>query len=204
MPAVVKDDRRGARERLLEAASRLFYAEGVHTVGIDRIIDEAGVAKASLYKTFGSKDALIQAYLQGRHDGVTRRISAAVARVDDPREKVLTVFEAQGTMFAEPGYRGCAFVAATAEASPTGTIDDAATAFRAWMRALFVGLATAAGAPDPATLGRRLHLLYDGASLSARMDRDPTVAADARAAAETLLDAALAGLTGPRVGSVLS
>jgi hypothetical protein len=62
----------------------------------------------------------------------------------------------------------------------------------------------AAPAPDPATLGRRLHLIYDGASPSARMDRDPTVAADARAASETLLDAALAGPTGPRVGSVLS
>jgi AcrR family transcriptional regulator len=186
-----KDDRRGARERLLDAATRLFYAEGVHTVGIDRIIDEAGVAKASLYKTFGSKDALIEAYLQVRRDSVTRRLTEAIGRVDEPRQKILAVFDAQGTMIAEPGYRGCAFVSASAEAPPAGTIDEVTTAYRAWLRAMFVDLASAAGAPDPAALGRRLHLLYDGASLSARMDRDPTVAADARAAAETLVDAAL-------------
>jgi AcrR family transcriptional regulator len=192
MAAVMKDDRRGARERLLDAASRLFYAEGVHTVGIDRVIDEAGVAKASLYKTFGSKDALIQAYLQGRGQATTRRITEALAAVGDPRERILAVFDAQAAMFAEPGYRGCAFVAASAEASPGGTIDDAVAGYRTWFRAMFVGLSTAVGAPDPATLARKLHLLYDGAGLSARMDHDPTVAADARAAAETLVAAALA------------
>ncbi len=193
MPVAARDAKPGARERLLDTASRLFYAEGVHTVGIDRIIDEAGVAKASLYKTFGSKDALIQAYLQRRRDGVTQRITERVGQADDPREKILAVFDAQGAMFAEPGYRGCAFVAATAEASPGGAITEAAKAFRAWTRAMFVDLATAVGAPDPQTLGRRLHLLYDGANLSARLDRDPAIAADARAAADLLITAALAG-----------
>nr|WP_279354581.1 TetR/AcrR family transcriptional regulator [Frankia canadensis] len=180
-----------ARERLLDTASRLFYAEGVHTVGIDRIIDEAGVAKASLYKTFGSKDALIQAYLSARHEAIARRISDAVAQVDDPREKILAVFASQAARFAEPGYRGCPFIAASAEASPGGTIDDAASAYRSWLRGLFVDLATAAGAPDPQALARGLQLLYDGANLSVRMDGDPAIAADARAAVAILLAAAL-------------
>jgi AcrR family transcriptional regulator len=190
---VTKDDRRGARERLLDAANRLFYAEGVHTVGIDRIIDEAGVAKASLYKTFGSKDALIQAYLAARHERSARRLTEAQARADDPREKILAVFDAQAAQFVEPGFRGCAFVAASAEELPGGTIDEATAGFRSWMRTMFVELATAAGAADPAALGRTLHVLYDGASLSARMDRDPSVGADTRAAVVALLAAALRG-----------
>ena len=79
--------RPSARERLLAAANELFYDEGVHTVGIDRIIEQAGVAKASLYNTFGSKDELVRAYLQTRHDSVTQRITAAASSRSraDPR-----------------------------------------------------------------------------------------------------------------------
>ena len=68
-------DRLSARERLLAAADELFYEEGVHTVGIDRIIERAGVAKASLYNTFGSKDELIRAYLEGRYVARQERIT---------------------------------------------------------------------------------------------------------------------------------
>src|SRR6478735_4624540 len=102
----------GPRERLLDTASRLFYAEGVHTVGIDRILAESGVAKGSLYSTYGSKDGLIAAYLEARRERQSRRIIAAIAGVEDPKQKVLAVFEAQALAFAERGYRGCAFVAA--------------------------------------------------------------------------------------------
>ena len=65
--------RPSARERLLAAANELFYNEGVHTVGIDRVIEQAGVAKASLYNTFGSKDELVRAYLEGRHASIAER-----------------------------------------------------------------------------------------------------------------------------------
>ena len=68
-----------ARERLLGAANELFYAEGVHTVGIDRVIDHAGVAKATLYSVFGSKDELIRAYLDRRHQGWHERIEEKLA-----------------------------------------------------------------------------------------------------------------------------
>src|SRR5580692_413909 len=98
-----------ARERLLAAASELFYAEGVHTVGIDRVIEKAGVAKASLYNTFGSKDELVRAYLESRHERVAAHVSGYLERFATPREKLLGVFEAQGELFAEPGFRGCAF-----------------------------------------------------------------------------------------------
>src|SRR6201996_7516811 len=97
--------RRSARQRLLDAADELFYNEGVHTVGIDRIIEHAGVAKASLYNTFGSKDELVRAYLESRQASVAQRITQAVKRYSSPRERLLAVFEGQGELFAQPDYR---------------------------------------------------------------------------------------------------
>jgi AcrR family transcriptional regulator len=180
-----------ARERLLAAANELFYTEGVHTVGIDRVIEQAGVAKASLYNTFGSKDELVGAYLESRHANTTGRITRALGRYRTPRERLLGVFDAQGELFAEPGFRGCAFVGASSE-SPSEVVEKAAADYRSWVRSLFTDLAREAGVPDHEGLARQLHLLYDGASLSARMDHDPSAATAARAAAAALLDAALA------------
>jgi AcrR family transcriptional regulator len=180
-----------ARERLLAAANELFYDEGVHTVGIDRVIERAGVAKASLYNTFGSKDALVGAYLESRHARTSERITRYLTRYTEPRDRLLGVFEAQGELFAAPGFRGCAFVSASAE-SPGELVEQAADAYRDWVRTLLTDLAREAGVAAAETLGRQLHMIYDGASLSARMDRSPSVAIAARAAAEVLLDAALA------------
>src|ERR1700748_571225 len=181
-----------ARERLLAAANELFYNEGVHTVGIDRVIEQAGVAKGSLYNTFGSNDEVVRAYLEMRHDSGTERIMQAVERYDAPRERLLAVFEGQGELFAQPGYRGCAFARASAESEPGDLAEQAAEAYRRWVRALLTQLAAQADVPEPEVLARQLHLLYDGSGQSARMDHDPTAAAVARAAAATLLDAALA------------
>jgi AcrR family transcriptional regulator len=183
--------RPSARERLLAAANELFYNEGVHTVGIDRIIEHAGVAKASLYNTFGSKDELVRAYLQARHNSVTQSITQAVDRYDTPRERLLAVFEGQEELFNQPDYRGCAFARASAESQPGDLAEQAANAYRRWVRALLTELAARAGVPEPEALARQLHLLYDGSGQSARMDHDPAAAAAARAAAATLLDAAL-------------
>lgn len=182
---------RSARQRLLDAADELFYDEGVHTVGIDRIIEHAGVAKASLYNAFGSKEELIEAYLDSRHARTTERLADAVGRHTDPVERVYAVFDAQAEMLAQPNFRGCAFMSASAEAPPGGVIEHAADSYRADIRGLLTGLAADAGALDPATLGRQLHLIYDGAILSARMDRDPSIAVAARAAVTALLNAAL-------------
>src|SRR6201992_1377044 len=99
-----------AHARLLDAANELFYAEGVHTVGIDRVIEHAGVAKASLYNTFGSKDALVGAYLEGRQRRTAARTARAGAAAETPRDRVLAVYTAQQTIVADPNYRGCAFV----------------------------------------------------------------------------------------------
>lgn len=188
--AVKSQAKPSARERLLAAANELFYAEGVHTVGIDRIIEQAGVAKASLYNTFGSKDELVHAYLDSRHAETAGRITRALGRYGTPRDRLLGVFDAQGELFAEPGFRGCAFVSASSE-SPNDVVEKAAADYRGWVRGLFTGLAREVGVPDPEGLARQLQLLYDGASLSARMDHDPSAAMAARTAAAALLDAAL-------------
>ena len=179
-----------ARERLLAAADELFYDEGVRTVGIDRIIEHAGVAKASLYNAFGSKEELIQAYLERWHAKVAARVTKHLERYDTPRERILGVFEAQGQSFIE-GYHGCAFVRANAEAHPGDLVEQASNAYRSWMRGLFADLAQQAGAAAPATLAQQLQQLYDGAGVSARMDHDPEAATTARSAASALLDAAI-------------
>lgn len=180
-----------ARERLLAAANELFYAEGVHAVGIDRVIERAGVAKASLYNTFGSKDALVGEYLRGRQDANRARILAAVELAPDPRSRLLAVFGAQRAQFATPGYRGCAFVAASAEAEPGGTVEHVSDEYRGWLRGLLTDLARDAGAPAPEALARQLTVLYDGASIAVRMDRDPAAGDAAMETVELLVDAAL-------------
>ena len=185
--------RRSPRERLLEAAGELFYNEGIQSVGIDRVIERAGVAKASLYSTFGSKEELVGAYLDERHTRIVRRLRAAVDAVDpaDPIARVLAVFDEQAEIFRAPGYHGCAFAAAAAEAPRGGRIDEATRAYRREIRELFTGLAAAAGAPDPPLLASQLQLLYDGGASAANLDRNPSIAAPARAAAASLIIASI-------------
>ncbi len=185
--------RPSARDRLLAAANELFYNEGVHTVGIDRIIEHAGVAKASLYKTFGSKDELVRAYLDARQATVVRIITGAIERYDSPRDRLLAVFEGQAELFGRPGYRGCAFARASAESVPGDVAEQAADAYRHWVRGLLTELAAEAGVAEPEILARQLHLLYEGSGQSVRMDHDATAAVVAQTAAAVLLDAALAG-----------
>src|SRR5262249_30789670 len=146
------DPRGSARERILAAANELFYEEGIHSVGIDRIIERAGVAKASLYNTFGSKDELVRAYLMSRQASREDRITRGIGRYETPREKLLAIYEVLAERFAEPAFRGCAFINASGEAWPGRAIEEVREYARDWVRALFVGLARDAGATDPEAL----------------------------------------------------
>jgi AcrR family transcriptional regulator len=107
---------------LLAAADELFYENGINTVGIDRIIERAGVAKASLYDCFGSKDELVRAYLKRRSLLRQARIEERLARCDSPRDKILGIFDLQAEYWSQPGYRGCAFVRAGADANTSANI----------------------------------------------------------------------------------
>jgi AcrR family transcriptional regulator len=181
-------DRRPARERLLAAADELFYEEGVNLVGIDRVIERAGVAKASLYVCFGSKEELIRSYLEQRHEERQARVLERMSRYATPREKILAVFDSMAEAAAKPGFRGCAFARASAEARPGTSVKAICDSSRAWNLALFADLAQQAGAADPDRLAQQLRLLYDGASVSAHVDKNDTAPAAARAMAEIVLD----------------
>jgi AcrR family transcriptional regulator len=181
-----------ARDRLLSAADELFYEEGVHSVGIDRVIERAGVAKATLYTAFGSKEGLIGAYLAGRHEARKARVTKALAALGTPREKILGVFDVLGGVIAQTGFRGCAFLNASAESRPGGVVEEICDEYRGWLRTLFLDLGQAAGVSDVGLLAEQLVVLYDGATTGARMDRNPEAAAVARDIAAILIDAAIA------------
>lgn len=181
-----------ARDRLLAAADELFYAEGVHVVGVDRIVERAGVTKASLYNIFGSKDELVRAYLEQHFRSRQRRVAGVLAAYNTPRDRLLGVFaEIEGAL-ASSEFRGCRFIRATAEALPGEASEMVAEEYRAWLRSLFTDLAEAVGASDPKQFGRQLFLLYDGAAVAARMDKDRGGARIAvGSAVVALLDAAI-------------
>jgi len=181
-----------ARDRLLAAADELFYAEGVHTVGIDRVIEHAGVAKASLYNAFGNKDGLIRAYLQGRNQRRRERLLTGLERYDNPRDRLLGVFDVLAEVAAAPSFRGCAFYNASAESPTDGVVQQVSDENRTWTRTLLTDLAREAGAHDPQALAAQLVVLYDGSSVGARMDRTSAAATTSRAVAAALLNAATA------------
>ena len=109
----------------------------------------------------------------------------------DPRRRILALFDVQAQTFAQPGFRGCAFASALAEAPLGGRVAQAATEFRAWVRSLLTTLCVEAGAADPLELARQLHLIYDGGITAAWIDHDPSIASTSRVAAQALLDAGL-------------
>jgi len=191
-PPAAPAERRPVRERLLASADELFYREGINNVGIDRVLEHAGVAKASLYSTFGSKEELVRAYLEGRHQLRIARVEARMARHAAPRDKLLAVFDSMAELLANPGFRGCAFLKASAELPGNERTQPVCDTYRGWIRALFTRLVGELGVADAAPLVRHLVLLYDGAVVAAQMDGDADAAKDARETAAQLLDAAIA------------
>jgi len=187
---MVTESPKAPRERLLDAANKLFYEEGIHTVGIDRLIESAGVAKASLYSTFGSKDELVRAYLAQRLRERQQRIEHSMTGHSSPRARLLAIFAGLAESTARPTFRGCAFQRASAEGSAQGAVREVCDASRSWLRSLLLELAAAAGAKEPARLAQQLVVLYDGVVASAQMDRDPSVGAAANEMALTLIEAA--------------
>jgi AcrR family transcriptional regulator len=175
------------RERLLAAADELFYAEGVQTVGVERVVQRAGASKKSLYAVFGSKEALIAAYLTGRREAIQDHLTQGLAQWENPCDQLLGIFDLLGRWFAAPDYNGCPLLAASAEAVPGGLIEQVHTAYRTWVRALFVDLATEARLAEPDAVAQQLHLLYDAAAVAAKADADLSAAAGARNAASAII-----------------
>jgi AcrR family transcriptional regulator len=179
-----------ARERLLAAADELFYEFGINNVGIERVIERAGVAKASLYDSFGSKEELARSYVQARDARRRERLTSRLARFSTPREKALAVFDVLSEIAGQASYRGCAFNRAGADSTPGSKVRDACEEARSWMFELFRDLAAQTRAPDPEELARKLALLYDGASVAAHFGGGVEAVAAARDSADLLMRSA--------------
>ena len=179
----------GARERILRAADDLFYQRGVRNVGIDEIIAVAGVAKASLYKHFPSKDALVAEYLRLRHERwIASFVSTVEGRAPMPRERLVAVFDVLEEWFETEDFRGCAFQNAAVElADRRHEAHAAVLANKRAVRAYLTELAGQAGLADPEGVSAQLALLAEGAIITAQLEGSAAPARVAREAAETLL-----------------
>ncbi len=189
--AVPLDADMPVRDRIMATACRLFYEEGIQAVGIQRIIDEAGIAKASLYAHFASKDELVTAYLEEKGKSVRATLGA---HLDNPRlapkAKLLKFFDMMVETASNPAFRGCAFQNASAEvADRAHPIRVAACAQRQWLRGVFTGLCReiAGSAASGDRLAGALMVLYDGSAATTLTDGDPNAARHARWAAEKML-----------------
>lgn len=182
-----------ARDRILDTATRLFYARGLRAVGVDLLIAESGVAKATFYKHFPGKDDLVAAYLDRVDESWTGQLHAAAeAAGPAPSDQLVGLFDALGTACRREGYRGCGFINAAAESIPGTPAHDRTVAHKQRVRDWVEGLAVEAGADDPAGLAQSLTLLLDGGLSRGALDADPAVAEEARRTASLLVTAATA------------
>lgn len=178
------------RERLLRTATRLFYEEGIHGVGVDRVLAEAGVTRATMYRHFPGKEALVVAYLE-HEDAVIRGLFAAAAeeaaaRDAAPDELLGLVIDGVAEDATRLHTRGCPFINASAEfPDADGPVRAVVRQHREWFRGTLTALATAAGAPDPAATAAGLVLLRDAMLVGNYLDGQD-VAADFRSTARTV------------------
>ncbi|WP_420783177.1 TetR/AcrR family transcriptional regulator [Streptomyces sp. LPB2020-019-1HS] len=180
-------------QRVLQAASRLFYERGIHAVGVDLIAAEAGVTKKTLYDRFGSKEQIVVEYLSRRDERwkefLARRLDAAGPA---PRERILSVFDAAREWAQDRSAKGCAMVNAHAEISdPEHPAHPVIVGQKQWMLALFEDLLAQAGAADPGPAARTLMLLHEGALVAHGLDVFADPVAHARRQAEAVLDTVL-------------
>ncbi|MEV0574086.1 TetR/AcrR family transcriptional regulator [Streptomyces sp. NPDC050392] len=153
-----------ARARLLGTATRIFYAEGIHSVGVDRIIAEAQVTRATLYRHFAGKEELVLAYLDQADKGIRAQVAAAAASDEPAADRVRAVARSISEGIRSPGFRGCAFLNAVAEyADPAHPIHRAVLAHRQWFLDTVTELLARAGCEPADAAGRHLVMLRDGA-----------------------------------------
>jgi AcrR family transcriptional regulator len=176
----------GVRDRLLAAADRLFYREGVRAVGIDRVLAEADAAKASLYQHFGCKDQLVASYLERRTVDARAHIETYLANTP-PSQRALKFFDWVVDWAESKDFRGCPLQHTVSE------LTDAAHPARAvaygqreWFAERLLEWTMAAGVKDAKATARALVVLFDGAVAGAEMD-GPQRARDARWMARKLL-----------------
>jgi AcrR family transcriptional regulator len=181
-------DEESARGRLLSAATRLFCKDGINATGIDAIIHEAGTAKTTLYKLFGSKTNLVHAVLESEGRQWREWFIAAIETGGGDAEKKLSrIFPALKSWFGEERFYGCPFINAVAEHDKDQKqFRNIAMKHKKVVLAHIEKLATDMGAADPQVLAHQLGLLIDGAIVAAMVSRNPAVADTAGLAACSL------------------
>lgn len=188
-----------ATTRLLDTAEELFYADGVHAVGMDAIRTHSGVSLKRLYQCFPSKESLVEAYLMRRDERWRGRLTDYVtAHAERPRDAIPAVFDWLLTWFEEPGFRGCAFINSYGELGSTAPAVAAAVRHhKEAVRAYLLGLTRELGADslghrevkELTELADQLLALVDGATVVAAITGDTSAAMSCRAAATTLVEA---------------
>ena len=159
-----------ARERILGAAYDLFSRNGIRAVGIDAIIEQSGVARMTLYRHFGSKDALVLAFLERRDQRWTRDwLQREVrARGDDPADRLLAIFDVFDEWFQCRDFEGCSFINVLLEMSdPQSELHRASASYLAEIRAFVAKLAEETGVADPEALAHKWHILMKGSIVAA-------------------------------------
>ena len=179
-----------ARTRLIDSATRLFYEEGIHAVGVDRIIDEAAVTRATLYNQFGGKENLVLAYLRNEDEMLRALFAQAGAEVTDPAQLVDAVIEGIAADIRLRHTRGCPFINAAAEyPDADGAVRRLIDEHREWFRSTLQAVAEQAGLESPADVAGSLVLLRDAALVGGYLDGDervtPAFARTARSVVES-------------------
>jgi AcrR family transcriptional regulator len=167
------EKRETAKERILQVAADLFYQEGIRAVGIDRIIAESGVAKASIYRNFATKDDIVVAFLEERYQRNLNRIEEARSQhADNPIEQFRYLFLNMATRLKQHDFRGCPFMNTTVEfPDPEHLNHKTAIAFRQNLWNHVTQMASEAGAKNPEGLSAQLELLYSGAIMNAYIQK---------------------------------
>jgi AcrR family transcriptional regulator len=177
--------------RILDTAEALFYAHGLRAVGVERIAEEAGTTKKTIYDRFGSKDGLITAYLRQRRDRWRDYVMTQVdqRQVEPGEERVLAVLDALGS-WMDDNTRGCGFVNAYAELAGTGHEGLPVIAEeKQWTRDYYVELLTEAGIADAQRRGRELALVHEGVVVQLTAGVHPQAMDDARSLARRIIGA---------------
>lgn len=185
-----KDEQRGeAGERILDAADKLFYREGIRAVGMDAVKEKAGVALNTLYQHFPSKDALVEAYLKQRDERWRAWLTGYVEWEDDPQQRLLAVFDALDGWFRSENYRGCAFINAAGEMAGEGGSARRLAGEHKRAVGSYVGrMVEEADLSNPGELSRELILLMEGAIVAAYVEGDLNAGRRARGVAEVLIE----------------
>ncbi|WP_175922841.1 TetR/AcrR family transcriptional regulator [Burkholderia latens] len=185
--------RASKRQQVVDKATELFSRYGFHPVGVDWIIDDSGVARMTLYRHFASKEQLIREVLVQRYDLIVGSIAAQLEHVDDPVQRVKTIFDWYEAWFNTPEFAGCLFERALAEfGTAYAPISDVAIGYRRKMVEWIAELLEALVSPETAKrLAAVYMMLLDGATVDARAFNDSASAEHAWQAAKALLDQAM-------------